>query len=568
MLTDEQTDIFGERLVPIFQELENAILADIARRVSKEKRWTETAEIQAEALRELGWSPYKIRIAVLKALRADSEFAAMLERNTLEEKAAVQAAIDAAKELLKEQAPELWEEVGNMAFNNDLSEWEKAGKTLSRGGAVDGLVSQMRRASSGELMNLTKALAFRSQSGTVIPARRAFAHAMNSALTQVVSGGKSYGQACTDAVRELATGGLRTADYASGRTWQIDTAVRNAVRTSVGQLTGEITQEHIESSGAPMVQVSQHWGARESHALWQGGIYTVQQFKTVCGYGEPSNPDNIYSYNCRHHHYPYWPGISEPIEYQPEPGPFEVGGRKYTYYQATQKQRAMERDIRAIKRDALAQDAMGDKSALAAAKIRLDEKLAAYKSFSAQINIREKLERTTVFGYDKGVAARGRGAVNGLIHETYGGYLGTFTVSDTVAKYREISNSGDMRLLDGFKRAVDKGDISVLAGIDLYRKTARDIERRLVGVTAANGTAITGYAPHFIDRVIGQASEPHPGMRTGVPVEDVLDTLLHSSDFGAVRTMADGDIRQVLFGSRCQVTMSIRDGRLIQTNPQ
>ena len=207
-------------------------------------------------------------------------------------------------------------------------------------------------------------------------------------------------------MRELATGGLRTADYASGRTWQIDTAVRNAVRTSVGQLTGEITQEHIENSGAPMVQVSQHWGARESHALWQGGIYTVQQFKTVCGYGEPSNPDNIYSYNCRHHHYPYWPGISEQIEYQPEPGPFEVGGRKYTYYQATQKQRAMERDIRAIKRDALAQDAMGDKSALAAAKIKLDEKMAAYKGFSAQINIREKLERTTVFGYDRGVSAR------------------------------------------------------------------------------------------------------------------------------------------------------------------
>lgn len=183
------------------------------------------------------------------------------------------------------------------------------------------------------------------------------------------------------------------------------------MRTSLGQLTGDIMQANIEASDVPMVQVSQHWGARESHALWQGGIYTVEQFKAVCGYGEPSNPDHIYSYNCRHVHYPYWPGISEPLEYEPEPGPFEINGRTYTYYQATQKQRGMERNIRALKRDALAQDAMGDKSALAASKIKLDEKVAAYKRFSSQTNLRAKLERTTVIGYDRGVAARGRGAV-------------------------------------------------------------------------------------------------------------------------------------------------------------
>ena len=225
--------------------------------------------------------------------------------------------------------------------------------------------------------------------------------------TQVLSGTMSYRQACTNAVRTLAQSGLRHVDYESGITRQLDTAALNAVRTSLGQLTGEISQANIEDNGVEMVQVSQHWGARESHALWQGGIYTVEQFKAVCGYGEPSNPDHIYSYNCRHVHYPYWPGVSEPLEYQPKPGPFEVNGRQYSYYQATQKQRSMERDIRATKRDAMAQDALGDKSALAAAKIKLDEKMAAYKGFSSQINMRARLERTTVFGYDRGVSARG-----------------------------------------------------------------------------------------------------------------------------------------------------------------
>lgn len=410
MLTEEQLEIYGGVLVPVFQQLEQDIIADIARRVRKEERWTETAELQAEELRRLGWSPYRIRIEVMRRLQANKEYAAMIERNTLEAKAAQQAAVDEAREALREQAPELFETVGNMAFRNDLSLWEQAGQRLTRGGAVDRAVREMRKRATGDILNLTRTMGFSFPTGSV-PARRAFTAALNSALTQAVSGTVSYQQACANAVRLLTQSGLRHIDYKNGVTRQIDTAVRNAVLTASAQLSGEIMQANIEESGVAYVQVSAHWGARDSHAVWQGKVYSLAEFRRVCGYGEPSNPDHIYSYNCRHTHYPYWPGISEPVEYPPEPGPFEADGKKYTYYQATQRQRAMERSIRAMKRDALAQDAMGDKGALAAAKIRLDEKTAAYRRFSAQVNMRPRLERTQVFGYDRSTAAKGRAAV-------------------------------------------------------------------------------------------------------------------------------------------------------------
>ena len=410
MLTEEQLEIYGGVLVPVFQQLEQDIIADIARRVRKEERWTETAELQAEELRRLGWSPYRIRIEVMRRLQANKEYAAMVERNTLEAKAAQQAAIDEAREALREQAPELFETVGNMAFRNDLSLWEQAGQRLTRGGAVDRAVREMRKRATGDILNLTRTMGFSFPTGSV-PARRAFTAALNSALTQAVSGTVSYQQACANAVRLLTQSGLRHIDYKNGVTRQIDTAVRNAVLTASAQLSGEIMQANIEESGVAYVQVSAHWGARDSHAVWQGKVYSLAEFRSVCGYGEPSNPDHIYSYNCRHTHYPYWPGISEPVEYPPEPGPFEADGKTYTYYQATQRQRAMERSIRAMKRDALAQDAMGDKGALAAAKIRLDEKTAAYRRFSAQVNMRPRLERTQVFGYDRSAAAKGRAAV-------------------------------------------------------------------------------------------------------------------------------------------------------------
>ena len=410
MLTEERLEIYSGVLVPVFQQLEQDIIADIARRVRKEERWTETAELQAEELRRLGWSPYRIRIEVLRRLQANKEYATMVERNTLEAKAAQQAAIDEAREALREQAPELFETVGNMAFHNDLSVWKQAGQKLARGGAVDAAVSAMRKHATGEILNLTRTMGFSFPTGSV-PARKAFTAVLNSALAQVVSGTVSYQQACANAVWLLTQSGLRHIDYKNNVARQIDTAVRNAVLTASAQLSGEIMQANIEESGVEYVQVSAHWGARESHEVWQGKVYSLAEFRSVCGYGEPSNPDHIYSYNCRHTHYPYWPGISEPVEYPPEPGPFEVDGKKYTYYQATQRQRAMERSIRAMKRDALAQDAMGDRGALAAAKIRLDEKMAAYKRFSAQVNMRPRLERTQVFGYDRGAAAKGRAAV-------------------------------------------------------------------------------------------------------------------------------------------------------------
>lgn len=403
MLSEEQIEIFGEAFTDTFQKLENDTIADIARRVRKTNRFTETAELQARFLRDMGWSPYKIRIEVFRLLNADAEYREFVEQNTLEAKAVQQKAIAAAREALRATAPELYEAAGNMSFNADLSMWREAGKRLPRGGAVDRVIKGMQKRGTDEVLNLTKTLGFKTPTGYT-RLHLAYASTLNDALTRTLSGGFSYTAAVDAAVRTLAQSGLRTVDYASGVSREVASAARNAVITSLGQLTGDIMQRNIEESGVPMVQVSEHWGARESHALWQGQIFTVEQFMEVCGYGEPGDPDHIYSYNCRHTHYPYWPGISEPIKYQPEPGPFTINGRQYTYYEATQKQRAMERKIRALKREV---NAGGDKAALGS---EIRQRTQEYKAFSDACGIREKLERLHVLGYDRSTSAKVRKA--------------------------------------------------------------------------------------------------------------------------------------------------------------
>ena len=389
MLTEQQIDEYGERFVELFQRLEAEIINDIARRVRNGKRWTETAEIQAEALRLAGKSTEQIRLEVLRRLRADPEYIRFLDENTLAAKAKQQSEIDKALEELRTTAPYIYQEVGNMSFNNDLSYWKRAGQDLSKPNSFSQLVGTLANRNADGLMELTKSLGFKFP-GASMKLENAFRDSMNNALVKTLSGAFSATKAVEDAVREMAASGLKTIDYASGRSYQLDVAARLNVRTACGQIAGEITELNVQETGVEYVEVSEHWGARPSHEAWQGKVYTLAEFKTVCGYGEPSTADHIYSYNCRHTHYPYWPGISTPKKWQPEPKPVTINGKRYTYYEATQQQRKMERNIRAMKRQ--------KNAGVDVPKSKITAATQAYKSFSAAAGIKARPELLRVLG--------------------------------------------------------------------------------------------------------------------------------------------------------------------------
>ncbi len=143
------------------------------------------------------------------------------------------------------------------------------------------------------------------------------------------------------------------------------------------------------------------------------------------------------------------------------------------------------------------------------------------------------------------------------------------TELNTIEKFEEAkyNHSEEYQLLTGYRYAIEKGDISPLVGFDLYKSTNDDIQSTVVGQTTSTGVEIKSFCTHFIDRVIGQSSSPHRGMRQGIPVSSLLDALQHPEDLDPVEYTKDGDIRQTFHGNGVSVTISIRDGRLIQANP-
>ena len=70
-------------------------------------------------------------------------------------------------------------------------------------------------------------------------------------------------------------------DYASGRSYQLDTAARMCVNTASGQIAAQVSDSNILNNGITLVRVSEHWGARDkgegiqNHKEWQGKVYSI-----------------------------------------------------------------------------------------------------------------------------------------------------------------------------------------------------------------------------------------------------------------------------------------------------
>ena len=396
MLSEEQIEALGDKIVPLYQELEQNIIGDIARRVKKTGRYTETAELMVQSMVRKGYSADKIRVEVMKTLRADKKYQDFVANNTLEYKKMVSEEIKRVEKEAKDNGDEIMANAGDMSYNTDLSMWGQAGKKLTKDSAFTHLVKGMQDHTSGTLKNLTKTTGFQFSTGFA-SANNAYTNILDKSLIKLTSGAFSFDQCVNDAVREMAQSGFRTVDYSSGRSYQIDSAARMCVRTATSQLSAKMVEKHCDDMSEDLVEVSEHWGARPEHALWQGKIYSRSGKSkrypdfSICGYG---TVEGLCGANCRHTFFPFFEGTSEPTTWEKEPAPSIYNGKEYDYYHATQKQRIMERNIRATRREIEAMNALqGNTKALSS---KLKQQIAEYHQFSRMVGIKAKDNRIQV----------------------------------------------------------------------------------------------------------------------------------------------------------------------------
>ena len=402
-LTDAQIELLTEKyIINLYADLEREVIGDIARRLRKAERFTETAELQAKFMMQQGFSPSKIRAEVMRAVSSDPEYQRWLAENTKEYKTMVREEIRATVKEAQRSGNKLIAEAGDMSWNDDLQMWAEHGIDLKKPSSLSQLMQAFKRQTMDSLKNLTKTTGFKGTQLGSVGVLNAFQKELDLAVLKVATGVFSYNEATNDCIKALAVSGLRTIDYASGRSYNLDTGARMIVRTAVSQLAGKVTEENIKNTGVDLVYVSAHGGARPEHAEWQGKVYTYSgtpsrkypDFVESTGYGTVTGLKGV---NCTHNFYPYWEGASIIPEFH-EPEPREINGKEYTMYEATQEQRQMERQIRELKREKQAQIDSGQPDPKVISKLngKIRQKTTKYKDFSAQAGLRAKLERMTV----------------------------------------------------------------------------------------------------------------------------------------------------------------------------
>lgn len=286
-------------------------------------------------------------------------------------------------------------------------------------------IEAIRRQTWSAYRNITGSMGFLAvQRGrlTLLSPAKAYQWALDQAEIQVQSGAFSYNQAIFEAVRRLADSGLKTVSYESGHVDSVDVAVRRAVMTGVNQLNQKYREQSMDYLETDLLEVTAHRGARdidgpmgwENHKAWQGKVYRwkakpraskgdYHDFEDTCGYGSVTG---IGGANCRHSYWPFIEGVSERTYTDEQlenidPLPFEFEGHTYTAYQATQKQREIERTMRKLKRRRAALEAAGLEEDAEAAGIRLRRLTEKYRQFSEAAGLPEQWERTRMVFVDE-----------------------------------------------------------------------------------------------------------------------------------------------------------------------
>jgi hypothetical protein len=357
MLTESQFNALIEPIIELYEEFNQSVINDIARRLSK-LPMTATAAWQAQRLNEAGML-YNAIVERLSKLTGKSD----AELRRLFARAGVQStAFDSA----------IYTEAGLSPIPLNLSP------------AMVGVLSAGLQKTGNVINNMTMT--------TAIDAQQQFIAAADLAYMQVTTGTFSYDEAIKRGVRNVASRGVSVISYASGRKDQLDVAMRRTVLTGVAQTTAELQLTQAREMGVDLLQMSAHAGARPTHQVWQGKIFSISgtskkypPFVESTGYGTVTG---YASFNCRHSSYPFFEGISEKAYSQSELNNLSnkkvtLGGKEIGQYEASQIQRGIERKIRYWKRQA---------EAMKSAGINNTPELEAVREYQAQM--REFVKQT------------------------------------------------------------------------------------------------------------------------------------------------------------------------------
>ena len=221
---------------------------------------------------------------------------------------------------------------------------------------------------------------------------------INRTAAGVLSGSMTGREALVRTVREWAAQGIPSIIDKAGREWTSEAYANMVIRTNVTRVSHEVQLERSKEYGANLIEVSSHAGARPLCAPYQGKVYSLsgqsEEYPSLAStsYGEAPG---LFGINCGHFSYPFFPGISRQ-SYAPDETE-EQKADNAQIYKESQKQRVIERAIRAAKREVQVYEALGDEGALAQAMALVRDRQAAMRDFIEETGRTRQRSREQIY---------------------------------------------------------------------------------------------------------------------------------------------------------------------------
>lgn len=495
-LTPEQIAALRDACEELAAPLNAWLLRDIAERVAAAGRMTSTAAYKLYRARALGESKADLKKYLREQLKVS-----------------------------RREVRRLFRQTARFSQDQDfrrLGVWRKGYSE-----SFEQTVAAAAKLAGRELTNLTRTLGMVDPYGNPLPLQQAYRSAMDFAFEQVFSGAADMHTAVHLATRKMAAQGVRVIDYESGVQTGLEAAVRRNMLGGLGLMVEQVTQQTHDELGCNGWEISAHGNSAPDHEPIQGRQYSDAEYAALNG----SLARRIGTLNCGHEAFPIILGAHSPQYTDQQLRRFREDnakgityeGRHYTGYEATQKQRQLERAMRVQKNRILMAEATGDGERLQAAQIRLRELNRQYKAFSKAAGLRTRSERAQVAGFGPGQAARG-GAPASTLHQQPQGE-GLPVTMDSIKRVQAVPS-----------KLLNEDQQLQLASI--HKKLLGQVARKPLGTEAAECYTLDMQRLAPISYGVPGAGRIH------MPDFDQPYILVHNHPNGGPFSI--GDIRQIL----------------------
>ena len=245
---------------------------------------------------------------------------------------------------------------------------------------------------------------------------------LDTAVLNVGTGVDTFDNAMSKIMKDVGGSGLKTVDYASGRSIRLDSAARMHLKGALRTLHNEIQKQVGEEFDFDGYEISVHSNPAVDHEKTQGRQFSIEEYeklnngleaKDYTGKTFTLDHDHkngfrpISTMNCYHYVFSIVLGVNKP-EYSEEQlqkiiddndkGAI-IDGKHYTNYEITQLQRSFERKIRKQKDIQILAKASGNKELVKESQDRITQLTNKYKEISKISGLPTRMDRLKVAKY-------------------------------------------------------------------------------------------------------------------------------------------------------------------------